>query len=114
MGALFLAKKKTRSMRTVCGVGALVFILIAQSCSKTNLLSPLVRLQIIKDTTSAVNVNFCTDPAVQQKYVEKMIIILDHSDSNQKNYQMDAAGDGGPLLINGLPNISTAYATDPT
>jgi hypothetical protein len=125
MGALFFATYKTRRTRSICfAVGAVASLLLAQSCSQTNLLTPLVRMQVINNQTQAVTVNFCTDPAIQQQSVVKMLIILDHSASNQKNYLMNTNGDGTPLIANPIYNqsgliggnltISTSYATDPT
>jgi hypothetical protein len=135
MGALFFAKKKTRSTRSICfAAGVAVSLLLAQSCSKTNLLAPLVRMQVINNQTQAVTVNFCTDPAVQEKFVVKMLVILDHSGSNQNNFVMNTNGDGTPeifspvcsdgttsypcdgnsTLTSGSIEVSPTYATDPT
>jgi hypothetical protein len=63
---------------------------------------------------ASVLLDFCTDPAVDQKIVQKLLIILDHSGSNAKNYLMAADGSGAPALVNGSIVISPTYATDPT
>lgn len=88
-------------------------LLVLSACNNTPLL-PLDSLFNSQADTSAVQVNFCTDPATNQKIVEKMLIILDHSGSNQENYLMAADGSGAPALVNGDIVISKDYATDPT
>jgi hypothetical protein len=127
MGAFGFANNQSRGTLSICTfavVGAAMFA--AQSCSKTDLLTPLQRMQVINNQTQSVNVNFCTDPAVAQQNVVKMLIILDHSGSNALNYQMDPSGSGAPLILNpvtdpntgaitgGSLNISASFATDPT
>ncbi len=82
-------------------------------CTKTPL-APLGRLDLQSVSPQDVRVNFCTDPAYQQKQYLKTIIILDHSGSNQENYLMSADGSGAPALVNGDIVINKTYATDPT
>jgi len=79
--------------------------------------SPLIPLNAASDPQNPVadvKVNFCTDPAVNQTIVQKMLIILDHSGSNAENYLMASDGSGAPALVNGDIVISKQYATDPT
>src|SRR5258708_3084359 len=79
--------------------------------------SPLIPLNAASDPQNQVGdvkVNFCTDPAVDQKIVQKMLIILDHSGSNAENYLMASDGSGAPALVNGSIVISKQYAPDPT
>jgi hypothetical protein len=79
-----------------------------QSLQKAVIPSPL-------PTEDLIQVNFCTDPAQPVNSKLKYLIILDHSGSNQSNYQMSPDGTGAPLLdASGLPIVSAKYATDPT
>ena len=86
----------------------------ALSACNDNPLVPLNAESVQQNATSYVQVNFCTDPAVNQKIVQKMLIILDHSGSNAENYLMASDGSGAPALVNGTIVISKQYATDPT
>lgn len=83
-------------------------------CSASNPLSRLQAEYLTLIPRDGVTVNFCTDPAVEEKYNIKTIVIFDHSGSNKENYLMNADGTGAPALINGAPVISQQYATDPT
>ncbi|MDR3607071.1 MAG: thrombospondin type 3 repeat-containing protein [Oligoflexia bacterium] len=126
MGTFNEASAKTRRLRGIFHNAATIALVLAtQSCSKTNALTGLNRLQMIQASPEGVTVNFCTDPAVQQQNVVKMLVILDHSGSNHINYQMDPSGSGAPYvsnpvtdsngaLIGGSLNVGTAFATDPT
>lgn len=81
------------------------------ACGKT----PLTDLgQAIESSTSPtqVTVNFCLDPPYVPKQNLKTIIVLDHSGSNNFNYQMNP--DGTPAVVNGSLNASAALGTDPT
>jgi hypothetical protein len=82
-------------------------------CGKLDVLQPLDQVIETSVVPNKVTVNFCTDPAYDQKQYLKTIIILDHSGSNQKNYLMAADGSGAPKLVNGAPVVSAQYATDP-
>ncbi|MBS1960071.1 MAG: hypothetical protein JST80_11395 [Bdellovibrionales bacterium] len=61
-----------------------------------------------------VDVNFCMDPAVPEKFVVKTVIILDHSGSNKQNVLLSADGSGAPQITNNAITVSANYATDPT
>ncbi|RYZ61018.1 MAG: hypothetical protein EOP09_20440, partial [Proteobacteria bacterium] len=87
--------------------------LCLSACDKSKLVD-LKQAVLATVTPNGVKVNFCTDPAFDQKLYLKTIIILDHSGSNQQNYKMDPNGTGAPALVNGSLLISTDYATDPT
>lgn len=77
-------------------------------------LVPLQPLNLSSAAQQSVNVNFCTDPAYDQKQYLKTIIILDHSFSNQNNFQMNPDGSGTPLVTNGVIQAGPQYGTDPT
>ena len=103
-----------RGLYTAClGIVASTCAVIF-GCSKATPLDPLGHIDLQSIPTNNVQVNFCTDPAYQQKQYLKTIIILDHSGSNQENYLMSADGSGAPALVNGSIVISPTYATDPT
>ena len=104
---------KKRMRRLVAAFACLLFVAIAmQNCQKANL-NPLEQVMIESVSTDGVSVNFCTDPAYDQKLYLKTIVILDHSGSNQTNYKMAADGSGAPAISNGTITINTSYATDP-
>ena len=67
-----------------------------------------------KPTNYTAQVNFCTDVATSQVNPVKMIIILDHSGSNQKNYIFNP--DGTARLECSLADFDelTSLATDPS
>src|SRR4051812_2470611 len=91
-----------------------VIILMITGCERASLQS-LQRIVIPspRPPDEFVRVNFCTDPALPVNSKLKYLIILDHSTSNQKNYQMNP--DGTPFLdSSGVPVSDFKYATDPT
>jgi hypothetical protein len=90
-----------------------VIVGLLTSCNDSDLV-PLNASSDPQNQVANVTVNFCTDPALNQKIVQKMVIILDHSGSNAENYLMASDGSGAPALVNGDIVISTQYATDPT
>lgn len=86
-------------------------------CSKTDPLQPLQQFTEQSVTPNQVALNFCTDPAYEQKQYLKTIIILDHSGSNQMNYKMATDGTGAPDLgPSGKtpPQILASLGTDPS
>jgi hypothetical protein len=90
------------------------FALLIFSGCNASVLEPLERFILAPSISpNLVNVNFCTDPAIQEKFAVKTLIIFDHSGSNKENYQMSPDGSGTPLITNGDVNISASYATDP-
>ena len=92
---------------------ALAACLTLSACNDPPL-NPLVAVFAPANATKSVQVDFCTDPAANQKIVQKLLIILDHSGSNAKNYLMSPDGSGAPALVNGTIVIDPKYATDPT
>lgn len=84
---------------------------LLSGCGKMDRLQDLAQYKEQSSVQNHVQVDFCTDPAYDQKQYLKTIIILDHSGSNQNNYKMASDGSGAPALP---PVIDTIYATDPT
>jgi hypothetical protein len=107
---------KILSLKRSAASSALTFaaLLTLSACQGNDALNPLNQVVVSSVTPDGVNVNFCTDPAYDQKQYLKTIVILDHSGSNQENYQMAADGSGAPALVNGTIVINSSYATDPT
>jgi len=87
--------------------------LLALTACNQDKLTPLSPLNLSSAAQTSVNVNFCTDPSYNQKQYLKTIIILDHSGSNQHNYQMATDGSGGPALNGNTITIADQYGTDP-
>ena len=104
-------------LRTFIGSGVVpcaVLLFTLSSCNQ-QILTPLEHfLMAPTPSPEDVTVNFCTDPAVQQKFAVKTLIIFDHSGSNKQNYQMAPDGSGVPYVVNNTINISASFATDPT
>jgi hypothetical protein len=92
---------------------ALTALLLSVACTAPEHLKPLNQVIVNNTPVSQVNVNFCTDPAYSPQQVMKMLIILDHSGSNQLNYKMAADGTGAPDATGGVLTVGTQYATDP-
>ena len=107
MGTFKLNYKQALPVLGVLSIGA-------SACSPTSALQRLETKYFQIASPNGVTVNFCTDPATEQKIVQKMVIILDHSGSNTENYQMAADGSGAPALVNGGIVINRSLATDPT
>jgi hypothetical protein len=101
-----------QSRSAVAVVMTVLATLCLVACDKAKLVD-LKQAVLSTVTPNGVKVNFCTDPAFDQKLYLKTIVILDHSGSNQQNYKMDPNGTGAPALVNGSLDISTDYATDP-
>jgi hypothetical protein len=89
-----------------------VTVLILVGCGSDGL-KPLDQIILQSLDTKSAQVNFCTEPAFDQKLVQKTVIILDHSGSNQNGYQMDSSGSGAPVVVNGLIDFGPQYGTDP-
>ncbi len=106
--------KLTRGVSTIYVCALISSCAFIFGCSKAAPLDPLNQVDLASAPTNEVKVNFCTDPAYQQKQYIKTIVILDHSGSNQENYLMAADGSGAPALVNGNIVINPTYATDPT
>lgn len=87
----------------------LSLVLIA-ACAKQDPLRPLEPLNLASQAVHSAKIDFCTEPAYDQKQYLKTIIILDHSQSNQNNFHMLPDGTGFPSLP---LDISTGYASDP-
>jgi hypothetical protein len=86
------------------------------ACQKND---PLDKLRTVSPATAVqqVNLSFCTDPPVDAKFAQKMIIVLDHSTSNKTSFALNPDGSykfavpvGGTIP---LPVMGPEYGTDP-
>jgi hypothetical protein len=88
----------------------LLLSLMLAACKASEALTDLPEVKTNPTQSNQVNLSFCTDPAYTPKQYVKMIIILDHSGSNQANYQLDPSGSGVPAIPF---TQSSTYGTDP-
>lgn len=110
---MFSGEFKNQSSMSPRTAAALLIFIFCAACTKSDGLTPLNQVKINSTPVSQVKVNFCTDPSYQPQQTLKMLIILDHSGSNQLNYLMANDGTGAPKVTNGQLTVGTQYATDP-